>query len=266
MKHTTKVFLLLLSLFACSSCVTQKKLAYFHNVNAAAADSINSQKPQYEDPVIHTGDQLLITVNALDGEAAAPFNLPIVSYITPGSELATTTPSQQSYIVDKEGNILFPILGKVHLEGKTKSEAIQLLTDRISASLRDPIVSIRFLNFNVTVIGEVNRPGQYTITNERVSILDALALAGDLTPYGKRENVLLTRENNGKLEFARLNLNNANLFLSPYFYLQQNDVLYIEPNSVRALSSQNISLYLSMVTTLGSLATVIVSVVSLQSK
>lgn len=159
MKHTTKVFLLLLSLFACSSCVTQKKLAYFHNVNAAAADSINSQKPQYEDPVIHTGDQLLITVNALDGEAAAPFNLPIVSYITPGPELATTTPSQQSYIVDKEGNILFPILGKVHLEGKTKSEAIQLLTDRISASLRDPIVSIRFLNFNVTVIGEVNRPG-----------------------------------------------------------------------------------------------------------
>lgn len=266
MKHTTTVFLFLFALFACSSCVTQKKLAYFLNIDNTAADSINSQRPQYEDPIIHTGDQLLITVNALDGDAAAPFNLPIVSYITPGSELSTTTPSQQSYIVDKEGNILFPILGKVHLAGKSKSEAVQLLTDKISTSLKDPIVNIRFLNFNVTVIGEVNKPGQYTITNEKVSVLDALALAGDLTPYGKRENILLTRENDGKLEFARLNLNNANIFLSPYFYLQQNDVLYIEPNSVRALNSQNISLYLSMVTTLGSLATVIVSVVSLQSK
>lgn len=263
-KQTTKALLLLLAV-ACSSCVTQKQLSYFHAVDAAAADSINSKRADYSDPVIRKGDQLFITVNAIDGEAAAPFNLPVTSYIPTGSEYATTTPSQQSYIVDDEGNVMFPILGKIHLEGLSKSEAIQLLTDKISVSLRDPIVNIRFMNFSVTVMGEVNRPGQYTVNNERVSILDALAMAGDLTAYGKRDNVLLTREKNGKLEFARLNLNNASLFLSPYFYLQQNDVLYVEPNNVRAISSQNISLYLSMFTTLGSLATVIVSVVSLNN-
>lgn len=263
-KHSIKTLFLLLSVLAFSSCVTQQKLAYFHNINATAADSINQNRTTQSEPIIRPGDQLFITVNALDADAAAPFNMPIASYIAPGSELATTTPSQQSYIVDKDGDIQFPVLGKVHLAGKTKSEAVGLLTEQISTLLRDPIVNMRFMNFTVTVMGEVNRPGQYAITSERVSLLDALAKAGDLTPYGKRNNLLLTRENDGKLEFARINLNDESLFSSPYFYLQQNDILYVEPNSVRALNSQNISLYLSMVTTLGSLATVIVSVISLK--
>lgn len=262
--RTKKILFLLFSAAVLSSCVTQQKLAYFHNLDTAAADSINMHRTHVSEPVIHIGDQLFITVNALDADAAAPFNLPVTSYIAPSSELAQTTPSQQSYVVDKDGDILFPVLGKVHLAGMSKSEAVQLLTNKISVSLHDPIVNIRFMNFMVTVMGEVNRPGQYAVSTERISILDALAKAGDLTPYGKRENVLLTRDNNGLLEFARINLNDANLFSSPYFYLQQNDVLYVEPNSVRALNSQNISLYLSMVTTLGSLATVIVSVVSLK--
>ena len=111
-------------------------------------------------------------------------------------------------------------------------------------------------------MGEVNSPGRYEMTAERTSVLDALAQAHDLTVYGKRDNILITRENNGQLEFARLNLNSPDIFTSPYFYLQQNDVIYVEPNSVRAISSQNLSLYLSMITTLASMATVIVSVLN----
>lgn len=259
-----KILFLLFPVAALSSCVTQQKLAYFHNLDTVPVDSLNMRRPPAGEPTIHVGDQLLITVHAIDADAAAPFNMPVTSYITPSSDLAQTTPAQQSYVVDKDGDVLFPVLGKVHLAGLSKSDAIRLLTDKIGVSLHAPIVNIRFMNFMVTVMGEVNHPGQYEVSTERISILDALAKAGDLTPYGKRENMLLTRENNGKLEFARINLNDANLFSSPYFYLQQNDVLYVEPNNVRALNSQNISLYLSMVTTLGSLATVIVSVVSLK--
>lgn len=261
MKRNNFLVLALMAL-ASSSCVTQQKMAYFKQVDATSADSINARYQPAVEPQIIIGDQLFITVAAQDADAAAPFNLPTQVFMTPGSETATTTPSLQYYTVDPEGNINFPILGKLHVAGLRKSEAVRLLTERLSSSLRDPIVNIQFLNYQVTVMGEVNRPGNFKIADERVTILDALAMAGDLTPYGQRHNVLITRENNGKLEFARINLNEAGIFTSPYYFLQQNDVVYVEPNKVRALSSQNISLYLSMVTTLASMATVIVSVVN----
>lgn len=262
MRHT--LLIALLAAGCLSSCVTQKQMAYFKSVDAASADSVNTRFHAAEEPRIAIGDQLLITVSALDPDAAAPFNLPFVTYMAPGSETASTTPNVQSYIVDKDGYINFPVLGTLHLAGLTKSEAVSLLTDTLAPLLRKPIVNIRFMNWHVTVMGEVNRPGRYAVTDERITILDALAMAGDMTVYGQRDNILLTRENNGKLEFARLSLNNEEIFTSPYFYLQQNDVLYIEPNKVRAVNSQNLSLYLSMVTTLGSLATVIVSVINLK--
>ena len=123
-----------------------------------------------------------------------------------------------------------------------------------------PIVNIRFINSTVTILGEVNRPGQYALTNERSTLLDALGLAGDLTAYGKRENVLIRRENSGKVEFSRLNLNDGSLFNSPYYYVQQNDVIYVEPNSVKSVSSQNIPLYLSSVSTLATLITLVYSI------
>ena len=126
--------------------------------------------------------------------------------------------------------------------------------------MADPIVNIQFVNFRITVLGEVLRPGQFPVTNERVTILDALGLAGDMTAYGRRDNVLLTRNNNGKLEFARINLNSDEVFKSPYFYLQQNDVIYVEPNTVKSISSQDIPLYLSFLSTLATLVTLIYSI------
>ena len=145
------------------------------------------------------------------------------------------------------------------MAGLSKSQAIKYINDQLSPYLKNAIVTIQFMNYKVTVLGEVLRPGQYAISNERVTVLDALGLAGDMTIYGKRNNVLITRENNGKLEFVRLNLNSDEVFKSPYFYLQQNDVIYIEPNNVKSFNaqSQNVTLYLSSVSTLAALLTTI---------
>jgi polysaccharide export outer membrane protein len=162
------------------------------------------------------------------------------------------------------GDINFPVLGKLHVEDMTQSEAIKMIEDKLRTQIVDPIVTLRFLNARVTVLGEVKNPGTYYLNNGRISILEALGMAGDITQYGRRDNVLISRENNGKLEFARLDLRGDEVFKSPYFYLQQNDVVMVEPNQARTTSNQSISLWLSMVGTLSSATTVIVSVVKLQ--
>lgn len=265
LKLHKRLFYLIFAILFCG-CTAQKKLTYFRELTAADADKINESYQSNHEANIMPGDMLTIIVTGVDPEAVAPFNLPLVSYASPNSSQLATTPNMQSYLVDAEGDIIFPVLGKIHLGGLTKSQAIQTITELLKPYLTDPIITINFLNYKISVMGEVNHPGQYTISNERVTILDALALAGDMTPYGKRNTVLVARENNGKMEFARIDLNQSDVFTSPYYFLQQNDVVYVEPNKVRAVSSQNLSLYLSMVTTLASLATVIVSVVAINKK
>ena len=138
-----------------------------------------------------------------------------------------------------------------------------MITHRLEGQIVDPIVTVRFLNAKVTVLGEVRSPGSYSLNNGKMTILEALGAAGDLTPYGRRDNVLIIRDQNGQLEFARINLNNEDIFTSPYFQLQQKDVVVIEPNQARSTSNQTISLWLSMVGTVSSAATVIVSVLSI---
>ncbi len=241
-------------------CSSQKKLSYFNKLTENAADSINSKSNFWHEAKIKSGDMLVITVTGSNPNAVAVFNLPIITYSAPGSEQFYGMQSQQPYTVDVDGTITFPILGKLNIKGFTRVETINLLTNRLKEYVQDPIVNVKFLNFNVTVLGEVARPGQYPISNERTTILDALGLAGDMTPYGKRENVLITRELNGKIEFARLNLNEATIFNSPYYYVQQNDVIYVEPNTVRSISSQNIPLFLSSISTLATLVTLTYSI------
>ena len=252
----------LLVVGALSSCTSQKKMAYVRDITAESADSINANFHAQREAHIVCGDALTITVNALDMEAVLAFNLPIYTPNRVGTSQLQQSYTLQYYTVDKDGNIHFPVIGTVHVEGMTISQLTDTLTKEISKSVNDPIVNVHFANYQVTVLGEVSHPGRYTVAGERVTILDALGLAGDMTPYGKRDNVLVARESDGKMQFERINLNNASVFTSPFFYLQQNDVVYVEPNGVRAINSQNISLYLSMITTLGSMATVIVSVVN----
>jgi len=261
MKKINFIASFLLSLCLLLSCSSQKDIAYFNGVNSNSADSLNKKFYKIHEARICPGDMLSITVTGLDPLAVAPFNLPLVSYATPGSDQLYSAPTLQSYLVDINGSINFPVIGSIKLAGLTKSQAIKYINDQLSPYLKNAIVTIQFMNYKVTVLGEVLRPGQYAISNERITVLDALGLAGDMTIYGKRNNVLITRENNGKLEFVRLNLNSDEIFKSPYFYLQQNDVIYVEPNNVKSFGAQNtnLTLYLSAVSTLVTTVAVIYS-------
>lgn len=255
------VLVLLLVALMCS-CVTRKQLAYMQVITSESAESINeNMKPQPE-PRVKINDALVITVSALDPEAVLPYNLPNVSYASPNSENVPTSHTFQYYTVDANGDISFPVLGKLRVVGLSQSEVINMIQTKLRVQLVDPIVTMRFLNAKVTVLGEVKNPGTYLLNNGGMTLLEALGAAGDLTQYGNRANVLITRENNGKVEFARLDLKSDEIFTSPYFYLQQNDVVYVEPNQARTTSNQSISLWLSMVGTLSSATTVVVSVLS----
>ena len=248
-----------------SSCVSQRKLSYLRDVTAASADSINQTYQSLDENYITKGDLLSIFVNALDLEAVRAFNMPGANVQNLGSKTVTSSAgggSLQGYWVDPEGNIDFPVLGKLHIEGMTTTQLKDTLTMLISQSVKEPIINISFMNFFVTVLGEVKNPGRHPVAVQGMTIFEALGLAGDLTIYGKRNNVLISREVDGKMEFARLNLNDQAIFASPYYHIRQNDVIYVEPSNARALSSQNIPLYLSMITTLGSMATLIVSLYS----
>ena len=171
----------------------------------------------------------------------------------------------QNYLVDNQGYIQFPILGKLKVLGKTKNEVTDLLFNAIHPEyIKDePIVLVRFCNFKVSVLGEVNRPGSYLVDNERISIVEALSLAGDLTVYGRRDNVLLIRESGGKRQTIRLDLRDESLINSPWYYLQQNDALYVEPNEPKSRSSKISSaetLSISIVGTLISLTSLLVNI------
>jgi polysaccharide export outer membrane protein len=163
-------------------------------------------------------------VSSLSIESNAIFN----------ANTSTGVEELTGYLVDERGFINFPILGEIQLAGLTKAEATETLAAKLNEHVKRPIVSIRFLNFKVTVLGEVNRPSSFNIHSDNVNIFEALGLAGDMTVYGKRENVLLIREKENIRTTARLNLNDKEILNSPYFYLQQNDIIYVEPDEAKA--------------------------------
>lgn len=260
-----RVFVIISVLFCilATSCISQRKLSYLRDVTEASADTINKTYTPQKENYITQGDLLSIFVNALDIEAVRAFNLPVANVQNLGSRQVSANTgaggSLQGYWVDPDGNIDFPVLGKLHVEGMTTMMLKDTLTQLISKSVKDPIININFMNFYVTVLGEVKSPGRHPVDKQGMTIFEALGSAGDLTIYGKRNNVLITREVEGKMEFARLNLNEESIFASPYYYVRQNDVIYVEPNVARSISSQNIPFYMSVVTTLGSMATLVVS-------
>lgn len=265
-KSLLKLLALGLLMMAGVSCVTQKQMTYLSDASSESADSINKSFVPQSEMVIRSGDALTIFVSALDQEAVTPYNLPMVVFAKPGDQTLQTTPAMQYYIVDDEGNIDFPVLGKLHVAGLHRNEVELFMQEKLKDQVLKPIVHVNLVNAKVSVMGEVARPGQISLTSGRMTILEALAAAGDLTPYGRRDNVLLTREVDGKIEIARLNLRSTDIFSSPYFYVQQNDVIYVSPNAVRAIASTNASLWFSMVSTIASAATVIVTVINVSKK
>lgn len=221
-----------------------KKITYFQDLKDTVKIYSQTINSAYE-PKIQPDDVLGISVNSINPQATAIFNLSSnnIAQSTPGSDAGAAVSTTQNssalngYLVNKKGIIDFPVLGKLTAEGLTTSQLSDTLKLKLDQYLKDPIVNVRLLNYKVTVLGEVNRPSTYSIASERITIVDAIGMAGDLTIDGKRENVLLIREENGERKFIRLNLNSSTLFESPYYYLKQNDIVYIEPSKSRAQSA-----------------------------
>lgn len=255
-----KTLIPILSLLLLASCkTTTNNITYFQDLDNQVT-TIGEQPVNYT-PRIAPDDQLSITVSGTDPNAVAAFNMPLASYLAPGEAYVTSTPVLHTYLVNSHGEIDFPVLGKLQVANMTRSELTDIMTEKISAYVKSPIVTIQIRNFKVSVLGEVNKPGIVNIPNERLSILDALGMAGDLTIYGNRTNVLLIRDNNGQKEYHRFDLTSSETLTSPYYYLQQNDVLYVEPNKARkgnAKYSQsgqfNISLASTIISALSILA------------
>ncbi|MCQ2232216.1 MAG: polysaccharide biosynthesis/export family protein [Paludibacteraceae bacterium] len=229
--------LMVLSLVALlSSCQSHKEIAYLQDQEGAVRTAMDS----LYDARIKPKDLLTITVNTFDKEASLPFNLMYPASSPNGYSNNIGENAMQKYLVDNDGSIDFPVLGRIKVSGLTKKEVEAYLRGRLSLYLKDePLVNVRMVNYKISVIGEVARPNTYTITNEKVNILEALALAGDLTIYGKRKNVKLMRESEtGERGVYVVDLTDRNLINSPYFYLQQNDVLYVEPNRTKMRNSR----------------------------
>lgn len=237
MKARASIFVVATLLMA-ASCATPANISYLQDIEPGVATELS---PAAEIK-IQPEDKISIVVNSKDPVLADMFNLPIISHRVGYSEMSSLNQSQQvsSYTVDAEGEIDFPILGKIKVGGLSRSEIATLIKDRLIGEqlINDPVVTVEFANLYVSVLGEVNKPGRYSIDRDRLSILDAIGMAGDLTIFGQRDKVLVLREENGKQVSYALDLTSANsLYSSPAFYLKQKDVVYIEPNDTRKRQS-----------------------------
>ena len=252
-------------LLMCASCGSTKEvptLAYFQNLKDSVGtlpDNVSHYKIK-----IQPDDELIITITSTLPEATAMYNLPLGNPSLKGNINATQSPRIQTHIVDRNGMIQLPVLGEIQAAGLSTKELEAVIKNRVSEHVKDPFVRVEMINFTVNVMGEVRAPQRIVVGKERFSVLDALAAAGDLTEYGKRDNVLVIRTENGKSTYHRLNLTDGSIYASPYFYLQQNDVVYVEPNDIKIDNSkynQFSAFKLSQLSTIVSLASVVASLV-----
>ena len=227
-KKIAPIFIVLL-LF---SCAPRKAIVYYQNI-----DKLRPQEKQNSYEIkIQPDDLLMIIVSAHDPESALPFNLTTISIPTQDSAGVSNFIGQQSiqnYLVDSSGFIDFPVLGKLKVGGLARSELAQILDEKIAKYIKNPIITIRLMNFKVSVQGEVTTPGTFSINSDRLTLIEAVSMAKDLTIYGKRDNVLIIREVNGIKSYNRVDITKADFINSPFYYLAQNDVVYVEPNKVR---------------------------------
>jgi len=230
MKQISPALLIVFSvLLLVNSCAPAKDIQYFQDTENQV---LKSTTPSFS-ATIQSGDLLFINVTAINAEAAIPFNL----YESPIVQNSVGNIKPISYLVDDDGYINFPVLGALKVDGYTTKQLVRKLETDLTEYIHKPTINIRFANFRVSVLGEVARPGTFQVTNERISIVEAIALAGDLTIYGQRTNVLLVRIENGEKVFIPIDLTNKTLFNSPYYNLKQNDIIYISPNKTRVNAS-----------------------------
>ena len=230
------IFLFLIGVLA--SCASTKKVSYFQDIPLTGGSQIKTMAT-FTEPVIQADDILSINIFSIDPQSAMVVNQgsSLQSLGAATNSATSTSPLQATaFLVDKNGEVELVGIGRLKLAGLTTFEAKNLIRSKVEVLYNKPSIEVRFANFKVTVLGEVNRPAVYTMPNEKVTFLDALGLAGDMTIFGRRENVMLIRDNGGKKEFIRFDLNSTDFINSPYFYLKQNDVIYVEPNKGKAAS------------------------------
>lgn len=255
--------LVIVFLFVLASCKTYEKINYMQDVRVDTPVEVSVNQGIRIQPQ----DMLSIVVSSKTPELAIIFNLPVVSYQA-GSEVVSGAGSQRllGYVVDNNGEIDFPVLGKIKVAGLTRWEVQEYIKKTIidAGLMKDLVVTVEFMNFKISIMGEVNSPGTYTINGDKVTLLEALSMARDLTIYGKRDGVYVVREENGVRTTYNVDLRSVSLFDSPVYYLRQNDVVYVEPNKVRAGQStinenslKSVSLWISIGSFLTSLAVLI---------
>ena len=221
------ISIFVLSIVLLSSCTSPKEIVYFQD----AGDFETIVGNNTFEPKFKVDDLVSIHISTLDPEASIPFN-PMRGPAEGGLRA-----EQVDYLIDDKGEIDFPVIGKIKIAGLSPEETRVLLREQLSEYLKDPIINIRLKNFTVTILGEVNRPGTYVVNGEKITVLEALGLASDLTIKGRRENVMVIRDFDGTKVYTRIDLRDTNVFSSPVYYLTQNDVVYVEPNKSRVTSS-----------------------------
>lgn len=247
----------LFCIFLATSCVSRQEIVYFQGLEEAEAKMEEHSNKSLK---IKPNDLLTISVAAEQQDAAIPFNLPVIGVPMGGDQIGLTVNGRQqlqTYLVGKDGNIDFPFLGEIKAEGYSQEELAKNLKGQIKRYVQDPIVNVRVVNFQVSVLGEVTRPGTFDVQDDYFTLPQALGMAGDMTIYGKRDNVLVMREENGRTTHAYLNLGDADVINSPYYHLQQNDVIYVEPNAPQRQSAsynRNAGVYISIASVLVSVA------------
>lgn len=264
-KQLTGMVMAAVVALALSGCAASKKVSYLQGI----PNDYQQEIPVSYQIRIHADDMLAIQVNSKDLELAQMFNLPVVGYQMGNAAGAVgyvnSQQRYQGYLVDKKGNIDFPQLGELHVEGKTRVEMADFIKKMLidKGLLNDPVITVQFLNFKVSVLGEVNRPGTFDVGTDRITIFEALSQAGDMTIYGKRDCVKVIREDNGKRTVAVLDVRGSDILNSPYYYLQQNDIVYVEPNNAKAgqadiNQNRTVSTWVSAASMLVSVATLII--------
>lgn len=261
--NNLRLLLLFLVVISFSACNSSKNIAYLEGVETLSADKLTQSKQQFS-ATIKPNDLLKIVVSGSEAvETYIPFN--ILSAIPSNSNETYSQPRLQNYLVDSKGTIDFPVMGKLSVVGMSTDAVSKILTEKLRPYLKgDLVVTVRFANYKISVLGEVARPGAYTVGDENINVLQALSMAGDLTIYGRRDVVKILREGtDGSKTITTLNINDKNLIFSPYFYLQQGDVVYVEPNKAKAKGSDvgsATSILISVTSVLIGVASLIVTI------
>lgn len=255
--------LLALLVVSAASCSTYKKINYIQDAQLDTALTMIANQGILIQPM----DMISIVVSSRDPELARIYNLPVVTYQA-GSESSVSNSSQRliGYSVDNDGNIQFPELGTIHVAGLNRWQLAELIREKLSSLVKDAVVTVQFMNFKISVTGEVTSPGVFDISGDKITIFEAISLARNLTIYGRRDGVYVIREQNGSRTIYQVDLRTVDMFNSPAYYLQQNDVVYVEPNKVRAGQStinennlKSVSLWVSIGSFLSTLATLFIS-------